>query len=104
MDELSGGQFVLVNEAVNLGIAIFDMRQVEGIRYETLFRDETVGALDATHGKEYIRMLRRAMDLGGFHQVIFICHTQLVWELADTIVSVGGGCVARGDQRVATAD
>ena len=42
MDELSGGQFVLVNEAVNLGIAIFNMRQVEGIRYETLFRDETV--------------------------------------------------------------
>ena len=47
VDELSGGQFVLVNEAVNLGIAIYNMRQGEGIRYETLFRDETVGALDA---------------------------------------------------------
>ena len=43
MDELSGGQFVLVNEAVNLGITIYNMRQGEGIRYETLFRDETVG-------------------------------------------------------------
>ena len=83
VDELSGGQFVLVNEAVNLGIAIYNMRQGEGIRYETLFRDETVGALDAVNGKEYVRMLRRAMDLGGFHQVIFICHTPLVWELAD---------------------
>jgi exonuclease SbcC len=39
VDELSGGQFVLVNEAVNLGIAIYNMRQGEGIRYETLFRD-----------------------------------------------------------------
>jgi hypothetical protein len=58
-------QFVLVNEAVNLGIAIYDMRQGGGIRYETLFRDETVGALDAVNGKEYVRMLRRAMDLGG---------------------------------------
>ena len=75
VDELSGGQFVLVNEAVNLGIAIYNMRQGEGICYETLFRDETVGALDAANGKEYVRMLRRAMDLGGFHQVIFICHT-----------------------------
>jgi hypothetical protein len=28
-------------------------------------------------------MLRRAMNLGGFHQVIFICHSTLVWELAD---------------------
>ena len=45
MDELSGGQFVLVNEAVNLGIAIYNMRQGEGICYKTLFRDETVGAL-----------------------------------------------------------
>jgi exonuclease SbcC len=93
VDELSGGQFVLVNEAVNLGIAIYNMRQGEGIRYETLFRDETVGALDAANGKEYVRMLRRAMDIGGFHQVIFICHTSLVWELADRVLTVGDGRV-----------
>jgi len=97
VDELSGGQFVLVNEAVNLGIAIYNMRQGEGIRYETLFRDETVGALDAVNGKEYVRMLRRAMDLGGFHQVVFICHTPLVWELADTVLSVGDGRVVMGN-------
>jgi len=101
VDELSGGQFVLVNEAVTLGIAIYNMRQGAGIHYETLFRDETVGALDAANGKEYVRMLRRAMDLGGFHQMIFICHTALVWELADSILSVGEGRVVRGDQRTA---
>ncbi len=97
VDELSGGQFVLVNEAVNLGIAIYNMRQGEGIRYETLFRDETVGALDVANGKEYVRMLRRAMDLGGFHQVVFICHTPVVWELADRILTVCGGNVFVGD-------
>jgi hypothetical protein len=32
---------------------------------------------DATNTKEYVDMLRRAMELGGFHQVIFICHTSL---------------------------
>ena len=99
VDELSGGQFVLVNEAVNLGIAIHNMRQGEGIRYETLFRDETVGALDAANAKEYVRMLRRAMDLGCFHQVIFICHMPLVWELADRVLRVENGQVlveARG--------
>ena len=99
VDELSGGQFVLVNEAVNLGIAIYNMRQGESIRYETLFRDETVGALDPTSAKEYVRMLRRAMYLGGFHQVIFICHTPLVWELADRVLSVAGGGVVMGDQQ-----
>jgi exonuclease SbcC len=101
VDELSGGQFVLVNEAVNLGIAIYNMRQGEGIRYKTLFRDETVGALDAANGKEYVRMLRRAMDLGGFHQVIFICHTPLVWELADRVLTIGGGSVFAEDQGAA---
>jgi DNA repair protein SbcC/Rad50 len=104
VDELSGGQFVLVNEAVNLGIAIYNMQQGEGIRYETLFRDETVGALDSINAKEYVRMLRRAMDLGGFHQVVFICHTPLVWELADRILSVGGGCVMTGDKQTAPDD
>jgi exonuclease SbcC len=104
VDELSGGQFVLVNEAVNLGIAIYNMRQGEGIRYETLFRDETVGALDATNAKEYVRMLRRAMDLGGFHQVVFICHTSLVWELADRILSVGDGRVVVGSSGEGATD
>jgi exonuclease SbcC len=104
VDELSGGQFVLVNEAVNLGIAIYNMGQGEGIRYETLFRDETVGALDAANGKEYVRMLRRAMDLGGFHQVIFICHTPLVWELADNVITIGGGMVSEGNQKTAVAE
>jgi exonuclease SbcC len=104
VDELSGGQFVLVNEAVNLGIAIYNMRQGEGIRYETLFRDETVGALDAVNGKEYVRLLRRAMDLGGFHQVMFICHTPLVWELADRILSVGDGRVVVGNSGEAVTE
>jgi len=103
VDELSGGQFVLVNEAVNLGIAIYNMRQGEGIRYETLFRDETVGALDSANAKEYVRMLRRAMDLGDFHQVIFICHAPLVWELADQILSVGDGQVVVGNLQEAVS-
>jgi len=55
---LGRSQFVLVNEAVNLDIAIYNMRQGDGIRHETLFRDETVGTLDTKNGREYVRMLR----------------------------------------------
>ena len=36
-------------------------------------------------------MLRRAMDLDALYQVIFICHTPLVSELADR----GGGSQGR---------
>ncbi|MHB8413232.1 MAG: hypothetical protein ACYDDI_14970 [Candidatus Acidiferrales bacterium] len=93
VDELSGGQFVLVNEAVNLGMAIYNMQQGEGIRYETLFRDETVGALDTKNAREYVRMLRHAIEVAGFHQVIFICHQPQVWELADQVLEVADGQV-----------
>lgn len=89
------------NATVNLGIAVYSMWQREGIRYETLFRDETEGALDAVNGQEYVHMLHRAMDLGGFHQVSFICHTPLVLELADAILSVGGRWVVLGDHQTA---
>ncbi|HXJ93331.1 MAG TPA: hypothetical protein VMT20_10675 [Terriglobia bacterium] len=90
---LSGGQFVLVNEAVNLGIAINNMRQGDGIRHETLFRDETVGTLDTKNGREYVRMLRRAMDVVGYDQVIFVCHAPQIWEMADRVLRVEGGKV-----------
>ena len=62
------GQFVLIREAVNLGIAIYNMRQAEGIRHETLFRDEMVAAQDAANGKKYVRRVRRAVGFRGFHQ------------------------------------
>jgi hypothetical protein len=44
------------------------------------------------------------MDLGGFHQVIFICHTPLVWELADQILTVGDGHVVVGNREGAVSE
>jgi hypothetical protein len=54
------------------------MRQSEGSRHETVFRDETMGTLHAVNGKGYLRMLRRATNLGDFHRVIFMRRTPLV--------------------------
>jgi hypothetical protein len=44
------------------------------------------------------------MDLGSFHQVIFICHTPLVWQLADRILSVGDGRVVVGNSGEVVTD
>jgi hypothetical protein len=59
------------------------------IAHRTLIRVvlTLISQSDGIVASDNVRMLRRAMDLGRFHQVIFICHTPLVWELADTIVS-----------------
>ncbi len=33
------------------------------------------------------------MTIGGFHQVIFICHSPQVWEMTDRVLRVEGGRV-----------
>ena len=58
-----------------------------------------MGALEAVNGKEYVRLLRRAMDFGRFHQVIFICLSPPVWGLVDKLISIGSGCEVTGNQQ-----
>ncbi len=87
---LSGGEKVIVNEAVGLGLAIFNARR-SGKKIETLLRDETSGALDPVNAERYVHMLRKALHLGGFHHVIYIAHQPEVWEAADTVIKVRDG-------------
>jgi exonuclease SbcC len=92
VEGLSGGERVIVGEAVSLALAIFNARK-NSIRWDTLWRDETAGALDPDNARAYVAMLRRALDLGGFHQVIFVSHQPEVWNAADARLMVTGGTV-----------
>jgi exonuclease SbcC len=92
LETLSGGEKVILNEAISLALAIYNSRK-SGLRFETLFRDETAGALDPQNAERYMQMLRRALELGGFHQLVFIAHSQDLWEQADARVFVKGGKV-----------
>lgn len=92
IEGLSGGEKVIVGEAVGLALALFNSKR-SGIRWETLWRDETAGALDPANAARYVDMLRRARELGGFHQVIFVSHQEQVWERADSRVRVEAGAV-----------
>jgi len=92
VEALSGGEKVVIGEAIGLAIAILNARK-SGIRWETLWRDETAGALDPENADRYVLMLRRARELGGFHQVIFVSHSPEVTEAADVRLVVAGGRV-----------
>jgi len=92
VEALSGGERVVVGEAVGLAISIFNARK-SGVRWETLFRDETAGALDPENAAAYVEMLRRSLKLGGFHQVLFVSHSPEVWERADARLHVADGKV-----------
>lgn len=93
VEALSGGERVVVGEAVGLAISIFNARK-SGVRWETLFRDETAGALDPANAQAYVQMLRRALSLGGFHQVLFVSHSVEVTDRADVRVFVHDGKVS----------
>ncbi len=90
VDALSGGEKVIVSEALSLALAIFNARK-NSVTWETLWRDETAGALDPDNAAAYVRMLRRARQLGGFHQVIFVAHQADVWESADAKLFIDRG-------------
>ncbi len=93
VEDLSGGEKVIVGEALGLALALFNSKQ-SGVKWATLWRDETAGALDPANAQRYVDMLRRARELGGFHQVIFVSHSEQVWERADARVTVESGQVS----------
>ena len=92
VEALSGGERVIVGEAIGLALAIFNSRK-SGIRWASLFRDETAGALDSENAAAYVDLLRRALALGGFAQVLFVSHSPEVFERADSRLIVADGQV-----------
>lgn len=89
-ETFSGGERVLLGEAVSLALSMLACRRA-GLVGVTLVRDETGAALDPANGRAYVAMLRRAAELVGARQVLFVSHSPELAELADARIVVGGG-------------
>lgn len=90
--DLSGGERVIVEEALRAAIALFvNTRNEQPIG--TCWRDETTGALDSENATRYVAMLRRLLSLGGFRHVLFVTHNPDAAALADYRVVVADGHV-----------
>jgi DNA repair protein SbcC/Rad50 len=97
VDRTSGGERVLVDEALKLAIAIFNHARA-GTPIRTLWRDECDGALSPENAARYPGLLREAMEIGEFDLCLFISHRPDVWQQADWIVQLqagGGGELVR---------
>jgi exonuclease SbcC len=88
--DLSGGEQVLIDEAVKLGIALFNAKRT-GSQVATLWRDECDGKLDPENASRYPSMLRRALELGGFRNVFYVSHRPDVAAQADATINVADG-------------
>lgn len=88
--DLSGGESVVVNEAIRAALACYvNLRNRQPV--QTLWRDETTGALDDANAPQYIAMLRKMQQVSGARQVLFITHNARCAALADAQVRVVDG-------------
>lgn len=91
--KLSGGEKVLVGEALSLALAIYNSRRSD-VGMDDLWRDECAGALYPESAPLYVTMLRKALDLGGFHRCFYVSHNPELWSLADARLNFADGQVS----------
>lgn len=82
LGDMSGGEEVLVNECLTRSVALY-ASQSSMTRCETLFTDETDGALDPQAKRTFMQMKRAVLKQGGYGREFFITHTPELWEMAD---------------------
>ncbi len=86
-DTYSGGEQVIVGEAISLALSMLACQRA-GVERPTLVRDESGAALSAANGPAYIAMLRRAAKLLGADRVLYVTHTPALQEMADGRINV----------------
>jgi len=84
---LSGGEKVIVDEALRLSLVIFADERLS-VPFRVLYRDETIGGLTRDNRAAYARMLHRARDLGDFGQIFQVTHDEESSESADVVIAI----------------
>lgn len=89
---LSGGEAVIVDEALKSAVSAY-VNQRGDFRIGTIWRDETIGALDAENAVRYVAMLRRLRERTGVKHVFFIAHNADAAALADAQLTLTDGTI-----------
>lgn len=87
LDAMSGGEKVWINECLVRGLALY-MAEVADSRSQTLFSDESDGALDPQRKREYMAMKRAVIERGGYEREYLITQTPELLEMCDAVIDV----------------
>lgn len=88
--DLSGGERVVVEEALRAALSCY-VNLRSRTPSQTIFRDETTGALDPENAPRYVAMLRKLREISGADQILFVTHNPMCAALADAVVRVENG-------------
>lgn len=78
IEDLSGGQRVWIEKAIQEAIAIY-LSEKSGREYQTSYADEADGALDPDNKQHFLAMLRESFKLGRRHFTFLITQTPEIW-------------------------
>ena len=92
ISNLSGGQQVWVETAIQLAISLLVRQQ--GINIETSFLDEKDGALDIENANSYIEMIREAHKTSGVHNTFIITHRPELLDLIPQQIKLADGILS----------
>lgn len=92
-ESLSGGERVIIGEAVSLALSMLACRRA-GLQRPTLCRDESGAALDVLAARAYVSMLRRAAELVDADRILLVSHSPEVWDLCDARIEVRDGRIS----------
>ena len=93
--DMSGGEVTTIEDAVVRSFNLFNLGK--GNRhYKVVFTDEKDGALSPQRKKEYLEVMRRALEIGKHEQAFFITQTEELQEAAESriIMEYGGVRIA----------
>lgn len=88
---LSGGQKVWISHALSLGMTLISKRK-SGRNFDTLYMDESDGALDSEKAIDFIKLYRAMLDTGDFETCYFISHNPDLIAMADFEINFGALC------------
>ena len=87
LNAMSGGEKVWVNECLVRAFALYKT-QTSGHTFQTLFCDESDGALDPERKRQFIAMKRAVLKIGGYEREYMITQTPELWDAADYVIDV----------------
>ena len=82
LSEKSGGEITWVEDSVTKAIALYHAEK-NGRRYSTLMTDERDGALAEESKRQFFRLKREVLALGGFTGEFYISHSSQSQDFAD---------------------
>ncbi len=88
----SGGEMIILDMGLRLALALFNAQR-SGVLLETMWLDESTGALSPENASRFVTMVRRAMEIGRFSRCLLVAHQREVWEQADAQLFVRDGAV-----------